>query len=442
MVNQSMRHPGLAALAALLLTPPGAADTGNPVAVRFWGQGLVSIETYWNLSIAIDPYALRIGYRDPEIDADLVLVTHEHYDHNNVGLVRGARHIVHALDNAGAIRVVDLVLDRLPNQDDVKLTSAAATVLRSTHAIGVRSLAAFHDAVAGRDRGAVGMLLIEADGVRILHCGDLGQPLLTPSQLEAIGNLDVLLIPVGGVYTIDGPEAARITEQVRPRIVVPIHYRTADLTLPLEPIDDFLDALPDRYRRVAAVGNTLAITAGLGPSVESPNVVVLKTRPWTMPAEMAALFEHKAEAAAASAIVFDALTTTQMNHRPGNGTHTPRWNAEHMMGAEAEFFTAIYHRVDPSLAAMKLRPAQMPDTYNAAHPDWTGREEARQIDRIQRLSRRFAYLLADMPLDEKPPESWWTLRGLLEQMQRHYGEHTANVMRKFELPDWPAAAAP
>ncbi len=437
-----MRHSGLAACAVLLLTPGVEADTGKPVAVRFWGQGLVTIETYWNLSVAIDPYALRIGYDDPGIVADLVLVTHEHYDHNNVDLIRGARHVVHALDDAGAMRAVDVVLDRIPNQDDVQLSSAGATVLRSAHAVRVRSLAAFHDAVAGRDRGKVGMVLVEVDGVRILHCGDLGQPLLTPSQVEAIGNIDVLLVPVGGVYTIDGPEAARITEQVRPRIVVPIHYRTPTLTLPLARVDGFLDALPDRYHRVSAPGNTLVVTADIGPTVRSPHVVVLRTRPWAMPDELAALFAHKEAAATASAGVFEALSTAQMNHRPGNGTHTPRWNAEHMMGAEAEFFTAIYGRVDPSVAAIKLRPAQMPDAYHAAHPDWTGREEARQIDRVQRLTRRYAYLLADLPLDEKPPRSWWTLRGLLEQMQRHYNEHTANVMRKFELPDWPDAAAP
>ncbi len=437
-----MRHSGLAACAVLLLTPGVEADTGKPVAVRFWGQGLVTIETYWNLSVAIDPYALRIGYDDPGIEADLVLVTHEHHDHNNVDLIRGARHVVHALDDTGAVRNVDIVLDRRPNHQDVQLASAGSRVRRSPHVVRVRSLPAFHDAVAGRDRGEVGMVLVEVDGVRILHCGDLGQPLLTPSQVEVIGNVDVLLVPVGGVYTIDGPAAARITEQVRPRIVVPIHYRTPTLTLPLEPIDGFLDALPDRYRRVSAPGNTLAVTAGLGPSVESPHVVVLKTRPWAMPDELAALFELKEAAAAASAGVFDALSTAQMNHRPGNGTHTPRWNAEHMMGTEAEFFTAIYGRVDPSVAAIKLRPAQMPDAYHAAHAAWTGREEARQIDRVQRLTRRFAYLLADLSLDEKPPESWWTLRGLLEQMQRHYNEHTANVMRKFELPDWPDAAAP
>ncbi len=71
-----MRPARLAAIAALLAATPLSADTGKPVAVRFWGQGLVTIETYWNLTVAIDPYALRIGYDDPRIESVLVLVTH------------------------------------------------------------------------------------------------------------------------------------------------------------------------------------------------------------------------------------------------------------------------------------------------------------------------------------------------------------------------------
>jgi len=76
--------------------------------------------------------------------------------------------------------------------------------------------------------------------------------------------------------------------------------------------------------------------------------------------------------------------------------------------------------------------------YVAAHPDWTGAEEARRIERVQAFTRRFAYLLDGMDLEEKPPgHQWWTLRRLLEQMQRHYEEHTVNVEKKFALPDWP-----
>ncbi len=434
-----MRHVPSAAITALVLAAGAGvhADPGKPVAVRFWGQGLVTIETYWDLRIAVDPYALRIGYDDPEIDADLVLVTHEHGDHNNVRLIRGAPRVVRGLDDAGEVVTVDVVLDRMPNRPAADLFSASDTVTRSDHAVRVRSIGAFHDADGGRQRGRTALFLIEADGVRILHCGDLGQRALSQTQLEAIGTVDVLLLPVGGVYTIDGPQAARVTGQVRPRIVIPIHFRTETLSIKLHGAEAFLDALPDRYRRVSGAGNTLAVTAGRGPTRDAPQVVLLKTRPAAVPAEIAELLAAKESAAAEAQAVFRALSINQMNHRPGNGTHTPRWNAEHMMGMELRFLTAVYADVDPSVGIVNLAPAQMPDEYTAAQPDWTGAEEARQIERVQKLTRRFAYLLRQLELDERPPGSPWPLRGLLRQMQRHYLEHTDNVRKKFELPDWP-----
>ena len=434
-----MRHITSAAIAVLVLAAGAGvhADPGMPVAVRFWGQGLVTIETYWDLRIAVDPYALRIGYDDPGIAADLVLVTHEHFDHNNVKLLRGAPRIIHGLNDEGDVVTVDVVLDRMPNSPATDVFNATDTVTRSNHAIRVRSIGAFHDGDGGSRRGRVALFLIEADGVRILHCGDLGQPTLTDAQLQAIGTVDVLLLPVGGVYTIDGPQAALITGQVRPRIVIPIHFLTETLSIKLDGPEAFLDALPDRYQRVTEAGNTLAVTAGLGPTREAPRVVMLKPRPATMPQEIASLLAAKESAAADSRKVFRSLSKNQMNHRPGNGTHTPRWNAEHMMGMELLFFTAVYSWVDPSVGRMNLAPAQMPDEYAAAQPDWTGTEEARQIERVQKLTRRFAYLLRELDLDERPPGSPWSLRRLLRQMQRHYREHTDNVRKKFELPDWP-----
>ena len=86
---------------------------------------------------------------------------------------------------------------------------------------------------------------------------------------------------------------------------------------------------------------------------------------------------------------------------------------------------------------MDLNPKQMPPDYVARHPDWTGTEEARQMQRVASFTSRFAYLLKDLPLDERAPGSSWTLRGLMRQMERHYDEHTANVKKKFELEDWP-----
>jgi hypothetical protein len=108
-----------------------------------------------------------------------------------------------------------------------------------------------------------------------------------------------------------------------------------------------------------------------------------------------------------------------------------------MMGRELGFFSEIYAELDPELVKIDLNPAQMPPDYVAAHPDWTGAEEARQFERVSEFTRRFSYLLADLELDEQAPGSRWILPGLLEQMERHYGEHTANVKKKFELPDWP-----
>ena len=128
-----------------------------------------------------------------------------------------------------------------------------------------------------------------------------------------------------------------------------------------------------------------------------------------------------------------------MNFEPANGTHTPRWNAEHMMGRQLLFFSQIYAAISPyAFRPIDLNPEQMPPDYRAAHPDWGGVEEARQMERANAFVRRFAYLLDDVDLDARAPGSRWTLRALLKQMGRHFAEHTANVVKKFDQPDWPS----
>ena len=107
------------------------------------------------------------------------------------------------------------------------------------------------------------------------------------------------------------------------------------------------------------------------------------------------------------------------------------------MGRELLFFSQIFHEQDPAIPVMNLNPKQMPPDYEARYPDWTGKEEARQMQRVTSFTSRFAYLLKELPLDEKAPGSNWTPRALLRQMDRHYTEHTENVKKKFELPDWP-----
>jgi len=130
------------------------ADPGHPVAVRWWGQAMVSIETYWNLHLVIDPYSKKIGYANPNVTGDLVLVTHEHGDHNNVDLVGGKPIVAHGLDEAGQVRTIHHVLDYLPNEVKPWWKDARLRMARTGHAIQVASIPAWHDDTEGSQRGA------------------------------------------------------------------------------------------------------------------------------------------------------------------------------------------------------------------------------------------------------------------------------------------------
>ncbi len=413
------------------------AALGHPVAVRWWGQAMVSIETHWNLRVVIDPYGERVGYENPQVTGDLVLVTHEHGDHNNVDLVDGEPIVLRGLDEAGQVRAAGHYLDRRPDASRVSWFSDRVKMERTHNAIRVTSIPSWHDDTQGSQRGANAMFVIEVDGVRIVHCGDLGQPRLTDEQLQALGKVDVLLIPVGGVYTVDGTQAANIVRQVNPRIVVPIHFKTPNLVYDLQGVQGFLTAVSDDCQVERAKGNTLAVSA-VERGAAKPQAVVLDFVPWALPKEWAELFAAREQACRDSQQVFAELSAAQMNFKPSDGTHTPRWNAEHMMGRELGFFSQIYTELNTDIHHLDLNPKQMPPDYVAAHPDWSGTEEARQMERVSAFTRRYAYLLDGLELDQQAPGSRWTPRALLKQMAKHYNEHTANVKKKFELPDWPA----
>ena len=168
-------------------------------------------------------------------------------------------------------------------------------------------------------------------------------------------------------------------------------------------------------------------------------VVSLGTEPYKMSDELADLFAKKEAASKLSREMFAKLSVKQMNFKPSNGSHTPRWNTEHMMGRELLFFSQIYNAVDPMISIVDLNPKQMPEDYEFAHEDWTGAEEARQTKRVEDFVRRFAYLLDGMDLNKKAKGSrFWSPRALLKQMERHYKEHSDNVVKKMKLDGWPA----
>ncbi len=420
--------------------PAAEADkTQWPVAVRWWGQAYVTIETYWGLTVAIDPYSTEIGYEDPGLSADLVLITHNHADHNNPGIVKGEPKVFAGLSADGEVRELRVALDRRPNEETPRAGEVDEMGDLSDHAVRAFTVPSYHDDQQGNERGRNALWVVEADGARILHMGDFGQSELTSEQLAHIGNIDLLLIPVGGVYTVDGETAARIVEQVKPRIVVPMHFKTEPLQIDLAPADAFLGAMPERYQREEASGNTVAVSARRGGGDDAqPRVVSLKFQPWEMPEELAALFEEKEAVQKRSAEVYRPLSAEQMNFRPSNGTHTPRWNVEHTNGYELSMFSAFYAGADPEISRITERPEQMPPDYVPANPEWTGAEEARAIERTMAFTRRFAYLLDGMALDATAQGARLPLGRMVQMMGNHYNEHTSNVEKKFDLPDWPA----
>jgi L-ascorbate metabolism protein UlaG (beta-lactamase superfamily) len=189
--------------------------------VRWFGQAAFLLEG--EERVMIDPFGdirERFAGRGIEwlyppiadVAADLVLVTHEHLDHNGVEVVAG---------------------------DPVIIRSTAG---RLESPVGeVVAVASEHDRAAGTERGPNTIFCFTLDGLRVCHFGDFGQVELRPEQAAAIGQADLLFVPVGGHATIDGPAAATVVRQLRPRVAVPMHYRNVAVNF-LEPPESFYEA--------------------------------------------------------------------------------------------------------------------------------------------------------------------------------------------------------
>lgn len=173
------------------------------------GHACFVLENSEGRKLMTDPFDASVGYPLPGVEVEVVTVSHSHFDHAAIDVVPGDNIIV---------------------RDTEPISAAGFKIL------GVDS---FHDDEEGGLRGRNRIYVIQADGVRICHCGDLGH-LLSDKEADAIGEIDVLLIPVGGVYTINAEKAAVIVERLKPRVTIPMHYKTPVLKFELEPVDEFL----------------------------------------------------------------------------------------------------------------------------------------------------------------------------------------------------------
>jgi L-ascorbate metabolism protein UlaG (beta-lactamase superfamily) len=218
--------------------------------IQWYGQS--SFRLTGEHSVFIDPFGvmnrlsaqgLQFDYPPIEgVDADLLLITHEHGDHNAVDVIEGS---------------------------PFTLRSTAGTL---ESPLGpVTAVASEHDDVAGTKRGPNTIFVFTLDGLRIAHFGDFGQSELRPEQADAIGDVDVLILPVGGGPTVGGEHAAAIVRRLRPRLVIPMHYRTEAVNF-LDPPEAFLEALGAHVEH--ADSSEIEVEQHLGTS-DAPKVVLL-----------------------------------------------------------------------------------------------------------------------------------------------------------------------
>ena len=172
--------------------------------IVWYGHSFFSITTSAATKIVIDPYS-SIGYPIPRgVRGDILTVSHEHFDHNNVDIISGNPAIIRGLKEGGR------------DWNEVE---------RQIKDVRLYSVSTYHDKSQGTKRGKNAIFVYEVDDLRLAHLGDLGHT-LTDAQVERLGELDLLFVPVGGFFTIDGVDAAKVVKQIRPRIAIPIHYKT------------------------------------------------------------------------------------------------------------------------------------------------------------------------------------------------------------------------
>jgi len=180
--------------------------------VKWLGHACFLITAKSGLRVIIDPYTVGGGIKYAPITeaADIVVVSHDqHSDHNNVSAVRGKPEI---LKGSGT---------------------------KTAKGVQFRGVATYHDDSRGKQRGPNTVFCFTLDDIKLSHLGDLGH-ILSEQQIAEIGGVDVLLIPVGGVYTIDASGAGEVCQQLAPKVVIPMHFKTPKCALPIAGVEDFV----------------------------------------------------------------------------------------------------------------------------------------------------------------------------------------------------------
>ena len=179
--------------------------------VKWLGHSCFLITSEKGMRIITDPYTVGAGINYSAIreSADVVTVSHEHGDHNNASQVKGNPQVIKGSGTKNAA------------------------------GIEFKGIATYHDESRGRERGTNTVFCFPIDSIRLCHLGDLGH-LLGKEEVASIGAVDILFIPVGGFFTIDAAAASEVCRQLKPKVIIPMHYRTSRCAYPISTIDSFL----------------------------------------------------------------------------------------------------------------------------------------------------------------------------------------------------------
>ncbi|HEX9058910.1 MAG TPA: MBL fold metallo-hydrolase [Clostridia bacterium] len=214
--------------------------------IRWNGHSCFSITSSEGTKIVTDPYDNSTGYTMPEIEANILTSSHNHFDHNNIGAVKGDFNLFRTVGEFNSL------------------------------GINIKGTLTYHDTNKGADRGQNIVYTYNVNGINVCHLGDLGHT-LDRETIKSIGKVDVLLIPVGGVYTIDAKNAAVVVKQLNPKIVIPMHYKTPVLASDFGDLTDeneFISKMPGW--KVAKGVSELKVSKCYIDNLREKKLVVLK----------------------------------------------------------------------------------------------------------------------------------------------------------------------
>lgn len=197
--------------------------------IEWYGHSCFRVTLESGKKIVMDPFDETVGYEQPQIEADIVLESHQHYDHSCTETIKG----------------------------DFKLVTEPGEY--SLDGAEIKGIPSYHDKKNGALRGKNIIFVIKAEGIALCHMGDQGF-VPTDDLLNEIGNVDILMIPVGGNFTINAKEAFETIEKIQPNITIPMHYRTMHTDMNIEGVHEFLELAAGHYDISRHGGSSVTVT--------------------------------------------------------------------------------------------------------------------------------------------------------------------------------------